>query len=489
MPNFKAQACPRSTAKESQLQAKKRSLIGLAGAIGKLEFLNDFGAAGGKVRKTLETLALSSEAIRRGSPVPDDVGGGTVGGTTSGRFADSILTKMGLGNEVQSSVAQFDPGAVNGAVGAAKVLAEDVKNGRFKMNDIPNRIQDFQNLEGIASKIFRKPRVGTSSEDYQKFACRPSPYAVDLVDRAPKQNFLFVVEIKLAPEYEASLASNLVQNALPNDISRNLTDNTTTASGRRVMSDNVATQLAFLVKSTTRPSITYEYEDVNYYNYRTKAIRKATFNPINMRFIDDQLNSAIAFYALYTKAMSPVTNTDPKDSKRRAEQEALGSFYYGSRLSDDLTNSGIFSESTASIGPLTNNRKTLIEEISIYQFGKNANTITAFTMINPKITNFSPSDTTMEDSGVGQEISFDFEYDYFHIDPEIPMTEFGEDKLLKLTGEASGGGAGAKYPILHTQSGTTDATGGIPGQQFFEATVKGVGSDARETIQSAFRRE
>jgi len=273
-------------------------LLGTAGAVGKLEVLNDFGRGGGKIRETLQTLADSSNALRTG-------GSSGIGGTVIGNTANDILSSMGLNQEVQNSVAQFDPGAVNGAVGAAKVLASDVQNGRFTFADIPNRIQDFQNLESIASKIFRDPVEGNSAErELEKFQCNPSPYAVDLIDRAPKQNFQFIVDIKLHAEYASSIGINLTDRATRDEVASNVSGTTKEIK----LKNNVATELAFMVKSTNRPGIAYDYEDANYYNYRTKAIRMATFNPINMRFIDDQQNNAATFYAMYVRAMSPITN-------------------------------------------------------------------------------------------------------------------------------------------------------------------------------------
>lgn len=504
MPNFQRQVCPRSTAKETQLQRRKKSIFDAAGKIGKLEFLNDIG--GGRIRQVMETLAISSNAIRVGSPVPDDVGGGRIGGTTSGNFAGSILERMQLGGAVQTAVAAFNPGAVNGAVGAARVLADDIQAGRFTLTDIPNRIQDFQNLEKIAAGIFTGNSIGGGNQDFEKFACRPSPYATDLVARAPKQTFMFIVEIKLRPQYVEGFQQQ--QNLLAERPTPNFRSNTTSIDGFRAMTDNLGPQLAFLVKTAQRPSINYDYEEVNYYNFRTKVARRATFNPVTMTFLDDQLNSAAAFYAYYTRAMSPITNINPStDQTQIASLENIGMSFdnYDAAVAGlngtnggtngsvgaPKTDSSMFPSYSASTGPLraangVYDTTSIIEEITIYQFGKNANTITAFTMVNPRITAFNPSDANMAESGDGQELGFDFDYDYFHIDPEIPMSVFTSDRLLRLSGEGAAGGAGARYPILNVPN---DSDQSRTGTGLFEnVSVRGVGSAASGAVRDLLQR-
>ena len=465
MPNYKDQVCPRSIAKETQLQAKKKSIFDAAGKIGKLEFLNDFGEAGGGVRKGLEQLAVVSDTVRVGDTTTDtnvlldDEGGG-------------LMDAMNLGGAVQTAVAQFDPNAVNGAVGASKTLVARAKQGNFRMEDIAGAAGEFKNIALIANKIFKPGAENEPNKNYQKFKCRPSPYAMDLVHKAPKQNFQLIVEIVLNPAYREQF--RLVQNETSQQFD-------TAREEFRVLNDKLiknvpnetnsqlSVQLAFLVKTSGRPSVTYEYEDLNYYNYRTKGIRKATFNPVTMNFIDDQLNSAAAFYAFYTSAMSPIINMggnrdDAAGIRKNYEQSGMNFANIAAAQSASDGTAGTNPAYAATVGALrptsageTNNTKQIIDRITVYQFGKNAQTLTAFNMFAPRILTFNPSELDMATSGEGQMLSMELDYDYFSIQPEIDIyknpTDITSDKLAGMTG----GDAGGFFPIKHfTNEPTAD---------------------------------
>jgi len=455
MPDYRNIACPRSTAKESQLQAKKKTLFDAAGSIGKLEFLNDEGVGGGSIRKALETVAVSSNAIRVGDTYTD----------TSGLLDESgggLMESMELGGSVQSAVAAFDPNAVNGAVGASKAIVARARQGNFTMDDIPTAIGEFKNIALIATKIFKPPLSGENGNDYQKFRCRPSPYATDLVHRAPKQNFQFVVEIALNPAYLESfiLVQSRIEEQFLNSTVRNSVANGLSESDRqKIVANNVKettvqlpAQLSFLIKSTSRPSATFEYEDLNYYNFRTKGIRKATFNPVTMTFIDDQLNSAAAFYAFYLSAMSPIANTfhsrnENSMVRKNHEQNGMDFTNYKERQQESTGASNTFPAYAATVGALkplnqaeSNRTKSIIDRISIYQYGKSGNTFSAYNMFSPRIVTFNPSEANMADSGEGQTLAMDIDYDYFTIQPEINIggDEMTADAAAKLTGEDAG---------------------------------------------------
>ena len=469
MPNYKDIVCPRSIAKESQLQAKKKNIFDAAGKIGKLEFLNDFGGGSATTRKALEQVAVLSNSIRVGDTTTDTSATGGLLDESGG----GLMEAMELGGGVQAAVAAFDPGAVNGAVGASKSIVARAKQGNFRMEDIATAGAEFKNIAQIAKGIFKKPLSGDPSADYQKFKCRPSPYAADLVHRAPKQNFQFVVEIVLSAPYREQflLAQSTISDKFGDPRGSDL--DVFKANNLSETNDQLSTQLAFLVKNSGRPSISYEYEDLNYYNYRTKGIRKATYNPVTMTFIDDQLNSAAAFYAFYMSAMSPIANT-PHDrghsSEVRKNYEQTGmdfSDYKEKQLTSGRPNTyPAYSASVGALRPLSigdsNTTTTVMDRISIYQYGKNGNTFTAFNMFKPKIMTFNPSDVDHADSGNGQELSMDIDYDYFTIQPDLKIgTDISADDAARLSGED----AGALFPNRYfgpndVPSGGNDASPG-----------------------------
>lgn len=468
MPNYKNQACPRSIQKESNLRAKKKSLFDAAAKIGKLEFLNDFGLAGGTARKGLEQLAVVSDTIRVGNYTSD---------TSTGILADDgsgLMSEMGMDSAFQTAVSTFDPNAVNGAVGASKALVAKAKQGNFRMEDIAVYAGEFKNIALIGNKIFKAGAESTPSENYQKFKCRPSPYAMDLVHKAPKQNFQFVVEIILNPAYQQQflLSQSDTSNNFIKAREEILVDNEKTlAFTPSVPNSELAVQVAFLVKNSARPSVTYEYEDLNYYNYRTKGIRKATFNPVAMEFTDDQLNSMAAFYAFYTSAMSPIINmgSDPVIAtglRNMYEQGGMNYSDFTAKQSASNARPNTNPAYAASIGALrpsaigeSNTTRQIIDRITIYQFGKNANTMTAFNMFSPRILSFAPSNVTYAESGEGQTLAMELDYDFFTIQPEIQIyggAAEGQGTYSDKVADLSGGDAGAFFPIKHFPAETTN---------------------------------
>lgn len=101
---------------------------------------------------------------------------------------------------------------------------------------------------------------------------------------APKLKFLFTVLFELNDGYLAKVGPNF-----------------------HLGSQELA-QCAFALKTATRPNPTIEYQDVNYYNYRTKVATRMDFGPITINFYDDGDNKAQQLMALYTNAVSPIAN-------------------------------------------------------------------------------------------------------------------------------------------------------------------------------------
>ena len=432
MRDFKRESCPPSIERESRLQRDRKGLFDAIEKIGKLEVLNQVG--GGRIRETLEVIASTSNSFRIGNTAIGALGTAAFSTVDNGAFA--ILDGMGLGEGIRTAVNSFQPQAVNLAVGSAQVLAQDIRQGKFTLQDIPNRVQDFQNLEQLASGIFTSNPGDQMSENYEKFDCLPSPFAVDLVQNyAPKQNFSFFVEIRLTAPYK-NLAAY----------------------------ENVQDHLAFMVKSSSRPQVNYEYEEVNYYNFRSRVIQKQMYQPISMRFIDDTLNYAARFYDLYTKAMSPLNNISTIENSpvNEAGLESSGmNFNQGGQ--HHLPQSG----NSASTGPLlpsnVNDYSTehIIESISLYHIGSSGNTITSYDMFYPKITSLTPSDLTMEETGNGSEFTIDFEYDRLFVQPAIPIGDFGINRIRQLTGDGEVGGVGATYPLYPTINGNINQDGSV----------------------------
>ena len=188
---------------------------------------------------------------------------------------------------------------------------------------------------------------------------------------------------------------------------------------------------AFVVKNSTRPNVEFDYEEVNMYNFWTKIPKRTIYQPMTMRFYDDNKNSANYFYNSYLRAMSPIANKGGHDWKYIDPE-----FYQKGSMYDD-------GDYTASLGPLDDNAPNLISSIQLYHIYGYGQWLNIYTFYNPKITNLELDDLDMADSGAGSEMSFQFAYDGLHVESAIHTQTLGLNNLKDYTGD----GVGAKYPI------------------------------------------
>lgn len=476
-------ACPKLIDRNNRLQQQKRGLFDAIGNLGKLEALNEIGL--GNVRKGLSAIAAASNQVRgTTSVVPGNegnaIGGGIFQAIVSTPFeavelgANIVLDATGVGRAGLDAVNNVNAPVANRALGAAKDIFQQAKRGNFQLGDIPGVFQDLQNLETLARGIFGGGDVTANEGSLSRFPCQPSPYALDLIQRAPRFKFMYMVDIKFTPAYQEY--------------------------------NGIASGLAFITKSSTRPQVDFEYEEVNMYNYRTDVIKRTLFQPMTMRFIDDNTGTAMRFYELYMKSISPITSLEPRspavsgtfeetsmDFKQReavqfserlpisetvvpsnsgfpgvteateaARQAAISAarghvnnltgFFGNESEKAAARNASVEAAQrqaevgryAATVGALTPGPKNLLETITLYHIGDYGDSITAFTMYNPKITSLQPDEVNMADNGEGSEFSFEFKYDSLVVTPNQDMKKFGLDKLFGL----SGGNAGATYPLL-----------------------------------------
>jgi len=64
----------------------------------------------------------------------------------------------------------------------------------------------------------------------------------------------------------------------------------------------------WFIKQSGRPNVTYEYEDVNMYNFRQKVLRRATLEPISIQMYDDMQDVSHSFWNTFLRIQNPVTN-------------------------------------------------------------------------------------------------------------------------------------------------------------------------------------
>lgn len=372
--------------------------------IGELEILNDIGFGG--VGEGLRVLASVSDSVRVGQSTVPGREGTSVYNSTLGTIANTalesvdqgaqaVLDAVGLGGAVQAA-GEFNPEVANRAVGQARQIFQSVKQGNFTLQDIPEVFSDLQNLEQLSRGIFNTSAKPPKREEF----CAASHYASDLLAYAPKFNFLFIVEITFNEPYQSEWKE-------------------------------IAKNTAFVVKTSSRPQIDFEYEEINMYNFRTQVAKRTMYQPMTMTFYDDNKNAAHLFYTAYIRAMSPIANNNTSVSPRFYQQNSMD-FERGPDASTFGQNSVATNGYASSLGPLVGNNINLLSRIRLYHVFDYGTSMNIYNFYNPRITSFTPSELTMLESGDGAEFQFQFSYDGLFLEPGYSVID-DQERLVNLT--------------------------------------------------------
>lgn len=125
--------------------------------------------------------------------------------------------------------------------------------------------------------------------------CPPTPYANFFSQhRPPKFKFMFFASLELHPSFIE-------------------------AFGGQSWSEG---EVWWFIKQSGRPNITYDYEEVNMYNFRQKVLRRATLEPISIQMYDDMQDASHSFWNTYIRIQNPVTNIRALDTD--IEEDGMG---------------------------------------------------------------------------------------------------------------------------------------------------------------------
>lgn len=247
-------------------------------------------------------------------------------------------------------------------------------------------------LDGVLKR--QKPGLGDAgniTKNVQNGIWDPTWYAARLAaghgGYQPKNKFLFKVKFDFFEEVRQAAASMGVD---INDLPSNLT---------------------VIVKSIDLPKITFEYEDINYYNFRSKCLKKIFYEDLNMEFYDDVSNHAISFIDVYMKLLKPITRTVPTTA---ANLENFGFAFNKNYIGADSSYRGV----------LPGNRRDIISKMTIEQFYLNtgegppidAIKVNSFVFTNPKIMKFDVSDQDHETGNSPNFISMSLSFDALNIE-------------------------------------------------------------------------
>lgn len=436
---FAVQNCDAKAAARRQALDATKSGTGLISGLSKLAGIEGTGV----VQQALDAIVSATHV--GGTEWENIVNNGAEGVLSSviGSQATNLLT--GALNDVS-------PHAVNTAMASATAVYDKIKNQDLDWKDIPQYVADFKNLYTLGTQIVDPFLTNNAASQQPITACSASPYATDLVRYGVKFKFLFVAHINFRKNY-----LNMA-NVDP----------------------------SFIVKTADRPSITYEYEDINMYNFRTKVAKRSSYAPVKFTFYDDEQNTAVAFYNAMMRLMTPsANNVSP------LTLETTGMDFGNLAATSTGTDSGAQGIPTyshgASIGPMLGTDVSIIESIDLYHVYSGGQKVNQYRFINPRVTTLGLDSMDMANEGT-TELEMEFAYDAIEITNAVSMTN--------ITGGHIDIHPGFKYPLggpnpqttaSTSASLTTTASSGLA--ELYakgEAYVEGVTSSVTSSASSLF---
>lgn len=375
---FTVQHCDAKAAARRQLLDQSKH-TGLISGLGKLAGIEGTGV----IQEALDAIVSATHV--GGTEWERIVDGGVEGILTSvlGDQATNFLT--GILNDV-------NPHAVNQAVSNAEKVFDKIKNQDFDWRDIPQYLADFKNLYTLGATIV-DPFISNNVANMEPVvACSASPYATDLVSLGVKFKFLFVAQINFNPSYQQ------LQNTDP----------------------------SFIVKSADRPSVTYEYEDINCYNFRTKVAKRGTFNNVKFTFYDDEQNNATAFYNAMVRLMSPLANTNAPMLMQDTGME-FNVPTVDTAGPDSPTQGIIGYKHGATVGPTLGTNVSIIDSIDLYHVYSGGQKVNQYRFHNPRVVNIALDALDMTSESI-TELQMEFAYDMVEITNAVSMTTVVHDR-------------------------------------------------------------
>lgn len=228
-------------------------------------------------------------------------------------------------------------------------------------------------------------------------------YAEDLIKYQPKHHFMFRVLFDVDPEF-----SNLIQ-------------------GRKDV-------FQYVIKKISRPKISFEYEPVNYYNFKTQVLKTLDFDPIDMTLIDDIQDTFHNFVRTFLMSHSPI-------ARSWNSGQSIGQLEEGGFNFSDAPNAG---QDSAIRGVLAGGKINPIKAIRLIQYFGHGSAQNTFVFVNPKILDIS-YDEAHHENGEPNHASIRFDYDALFIENaeqsygRSPYAAPGKDMFTAISNDYIGG--------------------------------------------------
>ena len=252
--------------------------------------------------------------------------------------------------------------------------------------------------------------------------------------RDPKIKFLFKVRFVINPDVRATIALLPDGQGIADKLDRNLT---------------------YIIKSIDMPKYKFNYEQFNYYNFRTKTLKKIEHEPLNFVFYDDIANSALDFVNTYIQLLSPIHRhawTTGSDLENLGIQP---------RFEDQVTPTS----AQRSVLGANGNAKHILDEIVIEQIyldrsptgagnPQEAIKTNTFVFKNPRLESFDIDANDYEEGAAPHMINCTFDFDALHIITDDTVELNDSNGLMEANDILSAGSNMPRY------SRTTQTTAG-----------------------------
>jgi hypothetical protein len=245
------------------------------------------------------------------------------------------------------------------------------------------------------------PELATDLAQSQPNTWDPTPYAAAFASGAggfdPKTKFLFKVSFRFIPDVQAEIAQLM---GIPNN-------------------GQFAAQVTFTLKNIDLPKYRFEYEEVNYYNFRTQILRRIMHDELGFTMYDTTGNQALNFLNAYLQVLMPstrqayTTNFALWDHGFAFTQNPSQGSDPGSRAE-----AGVNGESINMFDQMIIDQYYLSREPSSNLRGSNivqAIKANSFIFTNPKITRFELGEHDHERGSEPQMIACAFTYDTLYM--------------------------------------------------------------------------
>ena len=329
-------------------------------------------------------------------------------------------------------------------------------------------VEDFS--RGVLGPALGVPNPATTPVNRNDGSFYASSYAAALAGPTsyrPKLKFLFKVEFVFTPEAVAQFPG--------------------------ILGGSSAQDFTFMVKSVDRPKIDFEYEDdVNMYNFRTKALKKIRHRELTITFMDDTGNRVLNFFRALMMIHSPITRRqmlrEAGDEKMRRSIPDANSINTGNGM--------LFSQAdhptqndNAIRGSLNSQVGGLIQTIRVKQMYVDPSEVISkaskeviFDFLNARLVSFDLDDLSHESSDVNI-MTMQFDYDWMEIVTVGSLTSV-DGPIYNITVPGVNGA-----PIDTTPAGgATSAGSSGGGNPFANIITNQIGRAAQSITSSAINR-